>query len=426
MPRRKPKCFVIMPFGEKPVGNELVDFDFIWSEFIEKAGIAAGFNTERADTRPGTGHISSAMIKRIYEADVAVADVTYHNPNVFYELGIRHALARHGTVLIKRLGGDLAVVPSPVSDPTSTEIPFDTKDVVHLMYELTEATLKAEIEKLSQAIVARQAARDSDSPVYMYLPELRFSTKSTPSPGRYDRTYAILDEDGNPTGKLIGYRSGDIANMTVDSGNTIDYWVNSENTLMQMARIYERSFSSTVRYLGAHQPDPELADYDDTIQVALTEALQGRSMAQPGEILVTTSGRLKETHGVRALLHAATVTGQPRRGFAPISTDRAVECVGHVIRTAREVIKDDPDPSGPRSVILPLFGTGQARTDPLAVAAQLVSAAIDALEGPGPDLGDRDLTTVLFSAFTVDDVNLMRRLCEAFAADGMLQKVTSA
>jgi len=47
-------------------------------------------------------------------------------------------------------------------------------------------------------------------------------------------------------GKLVCIISGDIRNVT-----GIDVWVNSENTEMQMARFFDRSVSSVIRYLGA-------------------------------------------------------------------------------------------------------------------------------------------------------------------------------
>ena len=109
MSRRKPTCFVIMPFGKKTIDNVKIDFDLVWKLLIREAGEAAGFEIERADSSLDHGHISSSMIQDIYKADVAIADVTIHNPNVFYELGLRHALSKHGTILIKRANGELGL-----------------------------------------------------------------------------------------------------------------------------------------------------------------------------------------------------------------------------------------------------------------------------------------------------------------------------
>jgi hypothetical protein len=47
------------------------------------------------------GNIRSDMFALILEADIVICDITVHNANVFYELGIRHALRKKHTVLIK-------------------------------------------------------------------------------------------------------------------------------------------------------------------------------------------------------------------------------------------------------------------------------------------------------------------------------------
>lgn len=465
MARKKPMCFVIMPFGVKKVGDLEIDFDMIWTDFISRAGETSGFELTRADQRMENGIITSSMIRDIYHADVAIADVTYHNPNVFYELGVRHALARHGTVLIKWTGGDKGVrvtrddapfvAPRPLINSKkareraeaeararrkaafdkavaaatkAVDIPFDLKDVVHLHYEFAAEKMEDNLAKLAGFLAARHNAIISDSPVYTYLPTLRVQTPPAPSKGRYDRTYEIADAPG----KFVGYRSGDVNNL--DGKESVDFWVNSENTLMQMARVFEKSMSSTIRYLGAMDPaskdgdlDPKSPTFDDVIQKELSAKLGNRYAANEGEIIVTGSGRLKTTHGVRAILHAAAVTGQPRKGFRSIGDDDLVECVRNVVRTVRKLLREGgPEMAGAHSVIMPLFGTGQAGRDPVMIAGRLIQAAIDELSVPAPDLGDRDINLVLFSAFSEADVDLMRRQLRGFEADGTVTLSTKS
>ena len=98
---------------------------------------------------------------------------------------------------------------------------------------------------------------------------------------------------------------------------------------MQMARMFERSVSSTIRYHGAIDPEFTSPTFEDTIQDALDEQMRRRDshVVEEGEVLVTTSGRLRESHGVKAILHAATVTGKACDGFESISDARLVDCV---------------------------------------------------------------------------------------------------
>jgi hypothetical protein len=84
-------AFVIMPFGEKgesarPVGffNELLN------SLITPAANSAGFAVETA-RKQGSDVIQSTIINQLLKADLVIADLTDHNPNVLFELGIRIA-----------------------------------------------------------------------------------------------------------------------------------------------------------------------------------------------------------------------------------------------------------------------------------------------------------------------------------------------
>ena len=419
---RRPTCFVVMPFGKKIVGDIEIDFDLIYEKYIRAAGEEAKYKTRRADTDETGGPIVPKMMSAIYKSDLVVVEVTYYNPNVYYELGIRHALCRHGTVLISRELGNLGIrklrgwgAPRSAAAPT----PFNINGLKIWRYDFSDSALKGEIKLLSDRMLAAARAIDTDSLVFQNLPNLRVTAGAQLARRGDDRTYEIV---GAP-GKFIGYRSGDIASLTGDEA--VHFWVNSENTLMQMARMYERSVSSTIRYYGALDADPRSPTFQDTIADALKAALGNRHGVEPGEVLVTTSGKLAETHGVKRILHAATVTGAPGRGFSPIPDDQLADTVGRVIATARQLIrKSDPTLAG-ESLILPLFGTGQARRDPATIAGQLIEAAIQSLShDPEAKSGAPDLKLVLFSAFSQDDVDLLRRLFDAVVADGELKRVT--
>ena len=97
----KPLCFVLMPFGRKPDGTgRTIDFDAVYQDIIAPAVEDAGMEPIRADHEEIGGSIHKPMFERLMLCDYAVADVTSANPNVYYELGIRHALRPRSTVLI--------------------------------------------------------------------------------------------------------------------------------------------------------------------------------------------------------------------------------------------------------------------------------------------------------------------------------------
>jgi MAP3K TRAFs-binding domain len=96
----KPLCFIAMPFGRKVVDGRSVEFDTVWQEVIAPAIKAADMQPLRADEEHVGGIIHKPMFERLVLCEFAVADLTLANPNVFYELGVRHAARPATTVLI--------------------------------------------------------------------------------------------------------------------------------------------------------------------------------------------------------------------------------------------------------------------------------------------------------------------------------------
>jgi hypothetical protein len=94
------RAFVIMPFGEKkaPDGST-IDFDALYRELFAPAIAAAGLRPRRADADRRGGSIHLDMFQDLLLAEFVVADLTLDNPNVWYEIGVRHALRAAGSVL---------------------------------------------------------------------------------------------------------------------------------------------------------------------------------------------------------------------------------------------------------------------------------------------------------------------------------------
>lgn len=93
------KIFVIMPFSEKTDKYPNGFFKEVLGQLIMKSAAEAGYIAETAD-RDGSDIIHSTIIKAISSANIVLADLTEHNPNVLFELGIAIALEKP-VVLIK-------------------------------------------------------------------------------------------------------------------------------------------------------------------------------------------------------------------------------------------------------------------------------------------------------------------------------------
>jgi tetratricopeptide (TPR) repeat protein len=158
---REPLCFVVMPFGAKPDGRGgTVDFDAVYDELLAPAIRAAGLEPLRADQELVGGLIHKPMYERLILADFAVVDLTTVNANVFYELGVRHAVRPYSTVLVsadvKRIPFDLApdrVIPYGLGDAGRPAAPTDDR---------------------TRLVKALEAAREAttDSPVFQLIDDL--------------------------------------------------------------------------------------------------------------------------------------------------------------------------------------------------------------------------------------------------------------
>ena len=82
----KPLAFVIMPFEDQ--------FTTVFSHFIKPILEELGFNVERADDIENQRNILRDIVENIHNSALIIADLTTANANVFYELGLAHALRK--------------------------------------------------------------------------------------------------------------------------------------------------------------------------------------------------------------------------------------------------------------------------------------------------------------------------------------------
>lgn len=152
----RPMCFVAMPFGKKPPPGKkkpLIDFDRIYL-YIERAASDVGLECVRADFEASGGFIHRPMYERLLVAEYVVADLTLANPNVTYEVGVRHGSRSKATLLI-------------CAQNFVDQLPFDFKPLRVLTYLLGKNGNLSEVEgeKLQQAMGLRlQQAIDGELP----------------------------------------------------------------------------------------------------------------------------------------------------------------------------------------------------------------------------------------------------------------------
>lgn len=146
-------CFVISPIG-KPNTDVRVRADKILKHVIKPVCKERGLEAVRADEINDPGLISRRIIKEILVSDLVIADLTGRNPNVFYELAIRHFTGRPIVQLIELND----VLPFDVFDFKTIQV--DHKDI---------DSIEDAKEKLGLYIDAVLAAGRTETPITMEL-----------------------------------------------------------------------------------------------------------------------------------------------------------------------------------------------------------------------------------------------------------------
>lgn len=154
-------CFVIMPFGQKPVEGKVVDFNAIY-EKIFKPAIAAAKDPDgkkleprRTDHDAFSGSINQDMFEYIMYSRMALADISGSNANALYELGARHALQDSGTVIMRQKGHG---------------IPFDIQTIKVFEYDnLSDKAIKESREFITTVLTNSLVKNRLDSPIRQAL-----------------------------------------------------------------------------------------------------------------------------------------------------------------------------------------------------------------------------------------------------------------
>jgi hypothetical protein len=153
-------CFYIAPIGDEAT-EQRKHSDLFLSSLIEPALNGFGLEVVRADKIGQPGMITSQILEHLLRARLVIADLSFHNPNVFYEMAIRH-FARLPIVQICRKSDKL-----PFDVNQIRTITIDTLDIYTLIPKLE--TYRSEISTVVRAALDGQAA---GNPISIFFPGL--------------------------------------------------------------------------------------------------------------------------------------------------------------------------------------------------------------------------------------------------------------
>ena len=172
-------CFVISPIGDQDSDTRKRS-DQVLKHVIRPAVSKCGFKAIRADEIDAPGMITSQVIQHVVNDPLVVADLTERNPNVFYELAIRHALRKPLVQIIQQ----------------GETIPFDVAGTrtVFVDHRDLDSVEEAKNEIVKQVRVLEQDESDIETPISVSLDLQRLRQSTDPAErSRADLLAAVLD-----------------------------------------------------------------------------------------------------------------------------------------------------------------------------------------------------------------------------------------
>jgi tetratricopeptide (TPR) repeat protein len=151
------RAFIVRPFGTK----EGINFNDVEEKLIDPALRELEIEGRTTGEILEAGNIRVDMFQYLLVGDLVIADISIRNANVFYELGIRHALRDRHTYLLRA---------KPREGAPAEDVPFDLKTDRYLEYDSTDPS--ASIPLLIEGLRQTFASRRQDSPVFLSLPDL--------------------------------------------------------------------------------------------------------------------------------------------------------------------------------------------------------------------------------------------------------------
>jgi hypothetical protein len=137
-PSGRRQAFVLMPF-HRP-------YDSYYVPIFRAALEGAGFEVQRADDLFGPRPIMLDIQQAILRSDIVLGEMSGRNPNVFYELGLAHAIGKPAVLVANR----------------EDDVPFDLRHVRTIIYDSTEPGWEDQLR--TSIAMAAQAAMTSSHP----------------------------------------------------------------------------------------------------------------------------------------------------------------------------------------------------------------------------------------------------------------------
>lgn len=204
------ECFVICPIGSE--GSDIRErADKLLEHIIEESVSELGYYTTRADEITEPGSITNQVIDKTLKSDLVIADLTGHNPNVFYELAVRHATGKPYIQLID----------------STEDIPFDISAIRTIYYDFDIESATQTINNIQSHINAiEEEESDFPTPISQAVDVKSWEESEDPIRQNLADMMDSINQMNNRLGKIekevnkeSGYRPTKITSRLVSETN---------------------------------------------------------------------------------------------------------------------------------------------------------------------------------------------------------------
>jgi DivIVA domain-containing protein len=274
LPSLENECFFIAPIGENG-SEERRRSDGILNFVVAHAAEELGLRAVRADQLAEPGQITRQVVDHVLRARAAVADLTFLNPNVFYELAVRHT-ARLPTVLIVEEG---------------ERLPFDIAQMRTIFFRHDD--LQSADECRHQIVQhLREAFEGSvDSPIATSI-----DLQSLQAWNRAERRVA---EHVTTVEDLSRNLADELEAIRVSTKETLERTRSPHGMTLKQKDIQYKEFTKAMRGYAMHEVDTFLDEVNENYGRLEEEVAQLRYRVSEFEKRMPTKPPLSRSHNVK-------------------------------------------------------------------------------------------------------------------------------
>ena len=309
--------FVVMPFGKKrdKIHNYVIDFDDVYNSAILPAlNSVNDIVSIREDSELFGGIIHRTMYEKLVCTDIVLADLSNENPNVFYELGIRHAARPCSNILI-------------CNKDIEHKIPFDISPLRIVFYKLVNGKLlDTERQYLSEQIQKRlqmllKGSPATDSPLYELIPEFPNIDKTKTQLFRdyFEKCSALYRQiEDSSTAANLKELEQHIENLP----GTKEDLINILRLFIEKLRSLEE-FSEIVNLIEKYREQKCIQNefFGQQYAIALNRVGQAEKAVNEIRKVIATYGESPESYGILGRIYKDKYTQTSQIGYL----DKAIE-----------------------------------------------------------------------------------------------------